>query len=70
MIDRRTFIRTVAGGLLAAPLAAGAQPAKRVSLIGILTPAPPYESPTGLPGKSAWSCSRRRSRSSAKLLSF
>ena len=51
MIDRRTFIRTVAGGLLAAPLAAGAQPAKRVSLIGILTPAPPYESPTGLPGK-------------------
>ena len=51
MLNRRGFLRTVSAGLLAAPLAAGAQPATSVPLIGILTPAPAGESPTGLPGK-------------------
>jgi ABC-type uncharacterized transport system substrate-binding protein len=36
MMDRRSFIVTLAGGLLAAPLAAGAQPAGRVPRIGYL----------------------------------
>jgi putative tryptophan/tyrosine transport system substrate-binding protein len=42
-VDRRAFIGTVAGGLLAAPLAAEAQPAGRVYRIGVLSPgtAPP-----------------------------
>jgi putative ABC transport system substrate-binding protein len=35
-MDRRTFIGTLAGGLLAAPLAAGAQPAPRNARIGYL----------------------------------
>jgi putative tryptophan/tyrosine transport system substrate-binding protein len=35
-MDRRAFIGTLAGGLLAAPLAAGAQPAGKVYRIGIL----------------------------------
>jgi hypothetical protein len=35
-MDRRAFIGAVAGGLLAAPLAAGAQPA-RVARIGYLS---------------------------------
>jgi putative tryptophan/tyrosine transport system substrate-binding protein len=40
-VDRRAFIGTVAGGLLAAPLAAGAQqPAKKVPRIGVLTSNP------------------------------
>ena len=49
-MDRRAFI---AGTfvLFAAPLAAEAQPPRNVPLIGILTPAPAGESPTGLPGK-------------------
>jgi putative ABC transport system substrate-binding protein len=34
-MDRRTFIGTLAGGLLAAPLAAGAQPAK-IARLGVL----------------------------------
>jgi putative ABC transport system substrate-binding protein len=42
--DRRTFIGVVAGGLLAAPLAAGAQ-LRKVARIGVLVPAEP-ESPT------------------------
>jgi ABC-type uncharacterized transport system substrate-binding protein len=36
MMDRRTFIATVAGGLLAAPLAAEARPARKIYKIGIL----------------------------------
>jgi putative tryptophan/tyrosine transport system substrate-binding protein len=36
MMDRRAFIGTLAGGLLAAPLAAGAQTATRVYRIGLL----------------------------------
>jgi len=35
-VDRRAFIGTLTGGLLAAPLAAGAQPAGRVPRIGYL----------------------------------
>jgi len=35
-VDRRTFIGTVAGALLAAPLAAEAQPARKVHRIGFL----------------------------------
>jgi putative ABC transport system substrate-binding protein len=44
-MDRRAFIGTVAGGLLAAPLAAEAQQAGKVHRIGILTlvSAPPFE---------------------------
>ncbi len=42
MISRRAFIGSVAGGLLAAPLAAQAQPAGKVSRVGILwTNSPP-----------------------------
>jgi ABC-type uncharacterized transport system substrate-binding protein len=37
MMDRRVFIRTVAGGLLAAPLAAQAQSAGKVYRIGVLS---------------------------------
>ena len=36
MIDRRTFLGALSGGLLAAPLAAGAQPAGKVYRIGFL----------------------------------
>ena len=44
-MDRRTFLGTLAGGLLAAPLAAEAQPAGRMPRIGVLFPAEPA-SPT------------------------
>jgi putative ABC transport system substrate-binding protein len=37
VIDRRTFLGTLAGGLLAAPLAAEAQQAGKVYRVGILT---------------------------------
>jgi putative ABC transport system substrate-binding protein len=40
VIDRGTFLRLVAGGLLAAPLAAEGQPAEKVYRIGILTTYP------------------------------
>jgi len=36
-MDRRTFLLATAGGLLAAPLAAEAQPAGKVAKIGYLT---------------------------------
>jgi len=36
-VDRRAFLGTVAGGLLATPLAAGAQPAGKVWRIGYLS---------------------------------
>ncbi len=39
-MDRRAFIGTVTGGLLAAPLAVEAQPAGKVYRIGLLIPAP------------------------------
>jgi len=41
VIDRRTFLGTLAGGLLAAPLAAWAQPAAKMPRIGVLVPAEP-----------------------------
>jgi len=41
MIDRRAFLATLAGGLLAAPLAAEAQEAGKVWRIGVLDFAPP-----------------------------
>ena len=43
-MDRRAFIGTVAGGLLAAPLAAEAQPAGRMYRIGYLAEGPPPSS--------------------------
>jgi putative ABC transport system substrate-binding protein len=42
-VDRRAFLSTVAGGLLAAPLAAEAQPAGKVYRIGYLSPRPGIE---------------------------
>jgi putative ABC transport system substrate-binding protein len=44
VVDRRAFIGTVAGGLLAAPLAAEAQPAGRMYRIGYLAEGPPPSS--------------------------
>jgi len=38
VMDRRAFIGSLAGGLLAAPLAAAAQPAGKVYRVGILSP--------------------------------
>ena len=40
-MDRQTFIGTLADGLLAAPLAAGAQPAGKVQRIGLLNEGAP-----------------------------
>ena len=41
MVDRRTFLSALTGGLLAAPLAAEAQPAARTPRIGMLLPGNP-----------------------------
>ena len=45
-MNRRAFLRALSGSLLAAPLAAEAQPAGKVYRIGLLgystCPAPPY----------------------------
>jgi len=46
VIDRRTFLGTLANGLLAAPLAAGAQQAGKVARIAFLTTTSPENSPT------------------------
>ena len=40
-MDRRAFLSTVTGSLLAAPLAAGAQPAEKVYRVGVLSPGNP-----------------------------
>jgi len=40
-VDRRAFIGTLMGGLLAAPLAAEAQPAGKVPRVGVLSPGNP-----------------------------
>jgi putative ABC transport system substrate-binding protein len=40
-VDRRAFLGVIAGGLLAAPLAANAQPAKKMPRIGVLVPVEP-----------------------------
>jgi hypothetical protein len=39
VVDRRAFLGTLAGSLLAAPLAAGAQSAGKVPVVGILNSA-------------------------------
>ena len=57
MITRRTFIATLAGGLLAAPLAGEAQQAARVPRIGILVPGAP--SPPGAPPLPAFEAFRQ-----------
>jgi hypothetical protein len=44
-MDRREFIGTVAGGLLTAPLAAEAQPAKKAYRMGYLSEGKPIPSP-------------------------
>ena len=44
MISRRTFVATVTGGLVATPLAAGAQLAAKVYRIGLLSTLPPGSS--------------------------
>ena len=41
LMDRRAFLGTLAGGLLAAPLAAEAQEGRKVPRIGVLWPNPP-----------------------------
>jgi hypothetical protein len=41
-MDRRTFIGGLAGGLLAGPLAAEAQPAGKTYQVGIVHPGGPY----------------------------
>ncbi len=46
-MERRTFIRTLTGGLLAAPLGAAAQPAGRVYRLGLLYPIAPGPRNTG-----------------------
>jgi putative ABC transport system substrate-binding protein len=43
VIDRRSFVSGLAAGILAAPLAAEAQPAGKVARIGILSPASPSD---------------------------
>jgi hypothetical protein len=45
MMDRRTFIGALSGGLLAAPLAAEAQQAGKVARIALLTTTSPESSP-------------------------
>jgi putative ABC transport system substrate-binding protein len=50
MMDRRAFLGTLAGGLLAAPLAAGAQPAGKVVRIGYLS----LQREDGRDGDKSW----------------
>jgi putative ABC transport system substrate-binding protein len=47
MMDRRAFLRSVAGGVIAAPLAVEAQQARKVPRIGVLAPGTP--TPGNLP---------------------
>src|SRR5882672_2520380 len=42
-MERRTFLATLAGDLLAAPLAAKAQPREKVPRVGYLSPGSPSE---------------------------
>ena len=56
-MDRRTFLGTLAGGLLAAPLAAEGQPGgkpTRIGLLDIIAPSPSRE--------SQWDAFRQRLR--------
>jgi putative tryptophan/tyrosine transport system substrate-binding protein len=55
-VDRRAFLSTVAGGLLAAPLAAEGQQRKRVPRVGFLLPGSPsdsklFQNPDAFPNK-------------------
>ena len=52
MMDRRAFIVTLTGGLLAAPLAAEAQPAGKVYRIGLLGITPPTSSTLQRPSEA------------------
>jgi putative ABC transport system substrate-binding protein len=54
VIDRRTFVVGVAGGLLAAPLAVMAQPAARVYRVGLLTTTTPVATWRNLPAFEAF----------------
>src|SRR5215470_16179810 len=49
-VERRTFISMIAGGLLAAPLAAEAQPAQKVPHIGYVGYDAPGSDPSGIAG--------------------
>src|SRR2546426_6279689 len=42
-MERRTFLATLVGGLLAAPLAAEAQPREKLPRVGYLSPGSPSE---------------------------
>jgi putative ABC transport system substrate-binding protein len=53
VIDRRSFLGTLAGGLLATPLAVGAQSAAKVYRIGLLLPAGNWREPTWQPFEQA-----------------
>ncbi len=57
MMERRTFLVMISGGLLAAPHAAEAQQAARVPRIGILVPGAP--SPPGAPPLPAFEAFRQ-----------
>ena len=57
MISRRAFVKAVTGGLLAAPLAAGAQPTGKVYRIGWLSTLPP-----GTSGVALWEIVRQSLR--------
>ena len=48
-MDRRTFVGSVAGSLIALPLAVQAQPAGRIYRLGVLSPGARSASPAGLP---------------------
>ena len=46
-MERRRFIEVIAGGLLTAPLAAGAQPAGKVYRVGLISAAAPLSEMAG-----------------------
>jgi putative tryptophan/tyrosine transport system substrate-binding protein len=55
MMDRRAFIGTLAGGLLAAPLAAQAQQAGKVYRVGLVFTTAPVDQMSGLHASTLWS---------------
>ena len=67
-MDRRAFLSTLTGGLLAAPLAAGAQQAGKVYRIGYLPfstcPVPPYEDDPVRQRSVVWGTSKTATSSS------
>ena len=60
MIERRTFLTMAAGSLLAAPLAAGAQPAGKVWRVGVLGFTPTTSDMVGPEPKSAFAAALLR----------